>query len=373
MSNLPATLIESVLDAACQLQQIPAPTFQENERAQWMHDHFLLAGLQGVEIDPAGNVWARLAGAGGPPLVISAHLDTVHPLSRPLPLERTPARITGPGIGDNSLGLAALLGLARHFQGRSSPLPGDLILIANTCEEGMGNLHGMRAAVDRLGSRPLAYLIVEGLGLGNVYHSGLGVERYCIRVATPGGHSWADYGSPSAIHELAGIISQVTDLRLPQSPRSSLNFGTIEGGTSINTIAALASCTLDLRSESSATLEKMVASVQTITGKFNRPGVVTSLERIGQRPAGAISLDHPLVQLVKFSLERLGIESHIGSASTDANVPLSRGLPAVCFGLTTGGKSHTVSEYIDVKPVGKGLRLLTQVVQKAWDSLASPS
>ncbi len=367
MIQLPTSLIDFVLDTACAIQQIPAPTFQEAERARFMRERFQQAGLQDVETDHVGNVWGRLPGGDHPPLALSAHMDTVHPLQRPLPLQREPGRITGPAIGDNSLGLAGMLGLIRYLQSQDLTLPGDLIFIANTCEEGMGNLYGMQAVVDRLGNRPLAYMIVEGIGLGNIYHGGLGVERYRIDVDTPGGHSWADFGSPSSIHELAGIITGLAGLTLPKKPRSTMNVGTIEGGTSINTIAPHAACTLDLRSESASILQRMVEDVHQVVKASERAGVNVSLERIGHRPAGSIPVTHPLVRLLKGAVEQLGLTPRIGNASTDANIPLSRGLPAVCFGLTVGGKSHTIHEYIDTHPVEKGMQLLIQVVSGVWE------
>ncbi len=369
MSAPSTSLIDFVLETACALQQIPSPTFQEAERAQYMRDRFRQAGLQDVEIDSVGNVWGRLPGGERRPLVLSAHMDTVHPLQRPMPLQRDRNRITGPAIGDNSLGLAGQLGLIRHLQNQNIHLPGDLIFVANTCEEGMGNLYGMQTVVDRLGNTPLAYLILEGIGLGNIYNGGLGVDRYRISVDTSGGHSWADFGSPSAIHELAGIITRLAALSLPKKPRSTLNAGTIEGGTSINTIAPHANFTLDLRSESAFVLQKLVDDVHQVAQAAERPGVIVSVERIGYRPAGSIPTSHPLVGLLKSKVEQLGITPHLGSASTDANIPLSRGLPAVCFGLTRGGKSHTINEYIDIQPVEKGMELLIQVVPGVWDVL----
>ncbi len=370
MNKLSPALIDFVVDMACTIQQIPAPTFEESERAQFVREHFHQIGLQDVEIDRVGNVWGRLPGGERAPVVVSAHMDTVHPLARPLPLQHARDQITGPAIGDNSLGLAGLLGLIQFLQNQNAALPGDLILIANTCEEGMGNLYGMQAVVDRLGNRPLAYLVVEGIGLGNIYHGGLGVERYEIQVNTPGGHSWADFGSPSAIHELASIITNLAALTLPKKPRSTLNVGTIEGGTSINTIAPHASCTLDLRSESAPVLQKLVEDVRQVSQAAERPGVTVALERIGNRPAGSIPITHPLIRLVQSTLEHLGINPRIGSASTDANIPLSRGLPAVCFGLTKGGKSHTIQEYIEIEPVEIGMQLLIQVVSGVWDALS---
>jgi acetylornithine deacetylase/succinyl-diaminopimelate desuccinylase-like protein len=296
-------------------------------------------------------------------------MDTVHPLDTPLTVHRLPDRITGPGIGDNALALAALIGLARSLRMKSVKLPGDLWLVANVAEEGLGDLRGMQAVVDRFEGRPLAYLVIEGMGLGTILNRGLGVERYRITTQTHGGHSWVDYGQPSAIHELCGIVSRLAALQLPRSPCTSLNVGVIHGGTSVNTIAARAWLELDLRSEDGATLASLVDRVQAITSQAERPGVRVDLERIGKRHAGHLEDDHPLVRLASNVLAGLGIEARLDIASTDANQPLSRGYPAICIGITNGNNAHTKEEYILTRPVGPGLLLLHELATRAWQEL----
>jgi acetylornithine deacetylase/succinyl-diaminopimelate desuccinylase-like protein len=221
----------------------------------------------------------------------------------------------------------------------------------------------MRAVVDRFGNQALAYLILEGMALGQIYHRGLGVKRYRISVRTPGGHSWVDYGHPSAVHELAAIITQLTALPVPRKPRSSLNVGVISGGISINTIAAEAFLELDLRSEGGNVLEELTRRIEALIRSANRQKVEVTLQLIGQRPAGKISSLHPLVRLAKRSLEAQGIHPNLAIGSTDANVPLSLGLPAICVGLTNGGGAHTTNEFINTAPVSSGLEQVTQVVQ----------
>jgi acetylornithine deacetylase/succinyl-diaminopimelate desuccinylase-like protein len=367
--------ITRLLNLAIAIQQIPAPTFHEAERAEFVRARFAEEGLQDVEIDPAGNVYARLgtvksppsSNAQGKPLVVSAHLDTVFPGNVDLSIQREPERILGPGIGDNSLGVAGLFGLLWALRERKLSLPGDLWLVANVCEEGLGNLRGMRALVDRFGSRPLAYIVVEGMALGQIYQRGLGVQRYRLSVRTAGGHSWIDYGQPSAVHELTALSTRITALELPRQPRTTLNVGVISGGSSVNTIAAEAMLELDLRSESAAALEALVCQVEQIVQSVQKPGVRIELESIGQRPSGELPAEHRLVKLGQDCLRSVGIEARLNIGSTDANLPLSLGIPSITIGLTTGGKAHSVHEYINVAPLEKGVEQLVQLVSLAWD------
>lgn len=360
------TLAEQVIDLACTIQQIPAPTFSEAQRSAFLYERFMAEGLKQVSCDHLGNVYARIPGrqSGLTPLVVTAHLDTVFPSDTDLTLKRKTDKIYGPGIGDNSLGVAALLGLAWSLK----ELPRDVWLVANVCEEGLGNLRGIKAVVDRFGRNVLAYIVVEGMSLGQVYHIGLGVQRYRISIRTSGGHSWVDYGKPSAIHELAELAVKLSKLSLPKSPRSSLNIGVIQGGTSINTIAAEASLELDLRSEDPQTLADMTVQVETLVKGARRDGqepVMATLEVIGQRPAGYIEEHHPLVSLAVSCLQEQGLTARLNTGSTDANCPLSYGIPAVCVGVSTGGGAHTTGEFILTRPVSQGMQQLLALVRQA--------
>jgi acetylornithine deacetylase/succinyl-diaminopimelate desuccinylase-like protein len=394
MNNLTNRLI----DLAIAIQQIPAPTFHEAVRAEFVRARFVEEGLApaDVKIDEAGNVYARVAGSPLPEgqrdsvrgpsegrekaLVVSAHLDTVFSSNVDLHFERKPESIHGPGIGDNSLGVAGLFGLVWALRERNLTLPGDLWLVANVCEEGLGDLRGMRAVVDRFGSSSLAYIVLEGMALGQITHRGLGVRRVRVSIRTSGGHSWIDYGQPSAIHELAALATRITALSRTgtgtttsrpvrdsgsytgtetttsrpgtgtTTPRTTLNIGIISGGTSVNTIAAEAMLELDLRSESAETLEALSRQVEQIANSAKKRGVTVKTEIIGQRPSGELPADHPLVRLAEDCLRVVGVEPHLNTGSTDANLPLSRGLPSITIGLTTGGRAHTVDEYINLAP-----------------------
>ncbi len=357
-----------ILELAMRIQQVAAPTFHEEKRAQVVREIFLGEGLVDVGMDGTGNVLACLkAGLGREnasqvPLVISAHLDTVFPVDTDLTIHREEQKIFGAGIGDNSLGVAALFGLVWMLQDGKINLPFDTWLAANTCEEGLGDLRGMRAIVDRFGGDTTAYIVLEGMALGHIYHRGLGVRRLRISMETEGGHSWIDHGKPSAIHELARLSTRLTRLELAKSPRTTLNIGIIRGGTSVNTIAAEASLELDLRSESPSALQGLVETVYGICREHEGKAMQVKVDEIGNRPAGEIPITHPLVSLAGECLRREGLEPKLNIGSTDANIPLSLGLPAITLGLTAGGGAHTVHEYIHTAPLDRGMRALLGVV-----------
>jgi len=369
-----ADLSNRVLELAIQIQQISAPTFAEGPRGEFVRDLFLKEKLKDVSMDSLGNVFAQLPGKQkkAKELIVSAHLDTVFPPSINLQVRKEAERVFGPGIGDNSLGVAALFGILWSLRERDVTLTHDVWFVANVGEEGLGDLRGMRGVVERFGADPstgsgrgvLGYLVLEGLALGHVYHKAIGVKRYRIMAKTAGGHSWSDYGQPSAVHELASLVTQLTAFRLPREPRTTMNIGTISGGTGINVLAAEAKCELDLRSEDPAALKKLVIQVEDLLINASREGVKITAEVIGERPAGEISIDHPFVQLAVDCTREQGLEATLTSGSTDANIPLSENIPAVVMGISTGGGAHTVNEFIDVKPIELGMNGLIRFVEQ---------
>ena len=361
------SLPQHVLDLAVEIQQIPAPTFEEKQRSIFIQDKFIQEELSNVERDNLGNVYGCLRGDRKTrPIIVTAHSDTVFPFGTNLTITKKEETIHGPGIGDNSLGTAGLFGLLWQLRQEGSILPGDLWLVANVCEEGLGDLKGMRTVVNRFGNEPLAYIIIEGMALGQIYHRGLGVQRYNITAKGKGGHSWVDYGTPSAIHELAELVMKINSLELPKNPRTTLNVGRISGGTSVNTIAPEASIQLDLRSTGRSALSSLIDRVETLVLESNYPGMSFTANIIGQRPAGGIPENHPLVRAAVEVLESHGIKPELNIGSTDANIPLSQGLPAVCIGLTKGGGAHTVDEYIYTEPIKVGLTQLVDLVTRLF-------
>jgi len=361
------TLSKKVLDLAIQIQQISAPTFAEGPRGEFVRDLFIQEKLEDVSMDSLGNVYARLAGKQkkARALIVSAHLDTVFPAGTKLQIKEEAGKVFGPGIGDNSIGVAALFGILWAIRERKIELKHDVWFAANVGEEGLGDLRGMRGVVERFGKDEIGYLVLEGLALGHVYHRAIGVRRYRIAAKTRGGHSWSDYGQPSAVHELAALITQLTQIRLPREPRTTMNVGTILGGTGVNVLAAEAKCELDLRSEDPAVLAKIVLQVEDIILHWNHEGVKIQAEIIGERPAGQIMADHPMVKLAVECLQAQGMDASLTTGSTDANIPLSKSIPAVVMGVTTGGGAHTLSEYIDTEPIEKGMESLVRFVEMA--------
>lgn len=360
-------IIQRILDTAVDMQQIPAPTGNEAARAEFVRCKFQDEGLSDIKIDKIHNVYARLP--GDPlkrPLVVSAHLDTVFPVDTDLSISRTSERINGPGIGDNSLGVAGLIGLLWLLRQQKIQLPGDLWLVATVGEEGTGDLIGMRRVVDRFGEQPICYVVIEGMAYGRIYHCALASQRYRITASGLGGHSWVDHGRESAIHELGKLITRLVATKLPQQPRTTLNVGRIGGGTSVNTIASQAWLELDLRCECEKQLQKLAQGIEDLVRQQKPKTVRFNLQMIGKRPSGGISEQHPLVQLALRSLQQRGNQAELNIGSTDANIPLSRGFPAICIGLTKGGAAHTLDEYIFTNRLPDGMDHLLEVVRGAY-------
>lgn len=353
------------LENALRIQAIPAPTFHESARAAYLEQQLKIVGVTEIDVDPDYNVFARIPGGSESPLILSAHLDSVFPLDTDLTSVSTDRIVKGPGIGDNAIAVAALIELAADLL--QDEHPGDIWLVGNIAEEGLGNLAGMQAVVQRFQSNPRAYIVLEGMSLGFVYHRGLPIRRYHLEIQTQGGHSWIHTGRPSATHLLLQLGQRVTQLSQPETPRTSLNIGRVEGGTSINTIAAHAGMDIELRSEDEAVVQAFEKHLQAIIREFRSKDLKIDLATIGTRPGGGISPDHPLVAAAVESLEAVGeelITLEIGS--TDASWPLSRGLPAVCVGLTRGGEAHSLEEHIEIEPLSRGYQALRYLVNAVF-------
>ncbi|NCF65637.1 MAG: M20/M25/M40 family metallo-hydrolase [Chloroflexi bacterium] len=358
---------DDLLEMIVAIQQIPSPTFEEKERAAFIEARFLDLCLQDVEQDSLHNVYGRLPGrdpTSAMPVIISAHSDTVFPSDTDLTVTQDGRYFYGPGIGDNAAGVAGLLILAQAIQEFRLKPAADLWFLSNVGEEGLGDLRGMRAAVQRFGQRA-TYIVVEGGSFGQITHEAIGVQRFRIEISTPGGHSWGNFGAPSATHELGHLIAAIDGLRVPASPRTSFNVGIVEGGTTINSIAASASLLLDLRSEEMEELERLVAQVRNIVDdrqkRAKKAGrtVEFRMEQVGNRPAGRISRDNPLVRLAESALHYVGCSpiTYI-AGSTDANIPLSQGLRSVCIGLARSGQSHRQDEFIEPADLPLGMKQL---------------
>ncbi|MFW5743427.1 MAG: M20/M25/M40 family metallo-hydrolase [bacterium] len=378
----------NLVELALLIQAIPAPTFAEADRAGFVRGRCEQAGVHAEVVthdDGSTNTYARVPGADPslPVLLVSAHTDTVFPAAVDLAVRHDPSagRISGPGLGDNSVAVAALVALAAALRSSceadETELPCDVWLVANAGEEGLGDLRGMRAAIEHVRAAAPggigAAIVLEGLLLGSVYHRSIGVRRYRLEVEAPGGHSWGSFGAPSAVHELVRLLGDVVDLAVPRSPRTTFNVGRVEGGTSVNTIAAAAWAEIDLRSETTEEVERLERRLLEIARSPRPAEVVVRAVRIGSRPAGALDEHHPLVNAATEALAAVGIAAELKSGSTDANALLAAGVPAVCVGVTTGGSAHRLDEYINLDPIEQGLQQLALLVPEAVRIAASGS
>jgi len=361
-------ILERLLERTLEIQSIPAPTFSEGARAAWFHKELDSIKPDIAEQDPIGNVYFRIPGGNRNPVVVTAHLDTVFSMDVALTCQRSSERISGPGIGDNSIGVASLLELASDLL-EANP-PGDIWLVANVGEEGLGNLLGMRHVVSKFVDQVTAYIVIEGMALGHIYHRGLPVRRYQISAEGPGGHAWIHNQRPSALHTLIKLSQRLIEIKLSTSPKTSLNIGTMHGGTTINSIARSSFLELDLRSEDNDTVEALAHRIEQVVREFESEEISVKIRSIGDRPGGGIPIDHPLVEAAKQALKASGItQIKLEAGSTDASAPLSEGFPAVCVGITRGGDAHSMDEFIEIAPIISGYQSILNLIQMAFQPI----
>jgi tripeptide aminopeptidase len=352
--------LERFVDELVTLSEIPAPTFSEGPRAAHIARRFRELGLERVEIDGAGNVLGCLGGGlDGRGTAFMAHLDTVFSAETDVQVTRREGRLYGPGIGDNGAGLAGLLLMLEAMREAGIELQRPLWLVASTGEEGLGDLCGARAAMQSLTAKLSSVVAIEGALLGRVTHEAVGSLRWNVHFAGPGGHSWHDFGRPSAINAAAAAVAAITRLEIQAKPRTTFNVGQIAGGSGVNVIASDASFLLDMRSTDAASLAAFARRVdRIIRDAAQHEGVNLRIETVGERPAGAIARQSPLVQTASAVLRLLGIEPRYEAASTDANIPLSQGIPAITVGITHGGGIHTEAEWLELGYCTQGVRQL---------------
>ena len=350
-----------------QLCRIPAPTFLEQQRAEWLAAQFRAIGWH-VGIDRAGNVLASLeAEPQGPLIALTAHLDTVLAPRLKDDISIDPdGDLRGPGVSDNGAGLSALLAVAKALKSTSdspdvwsSDIWNRLLLVANVGEEGEGDLRGIRhlCRQPELIRRIRAFLVLDGAATDHITTQALGSRRFEITFSGAGGHSWSDFGMGNPVHALSRAITLFVDQR-PIDPRStpkvSVNVGIIEGGASINAIPAGARAKIDIRSESDEKIDQLVMALHSAVARAEDlensraigAKVTAKIREIGSRPAARLASAAPIVARIRSVDAHLGIRSRLDCASTDANIPLSLGIPAVCIGAGgQGGGAHTSSEW----------------------------
>ena len=341
------------------VSQIAAPTGDEHERAEWVAMRLAALGLRDLRIDPAGNVIATRPGRDDArPVLVCAHLDTVFGRDVSLVFRRDGARLTGPGIGDNGRGLAAMLTIAEEIDGIAVRTRRPIVFVATTGEEGAGDLRGAKYLFANLPDEPIAAIALDGAGDERVVHRALGSRRYHVDFRGAGGHSWAAFGVPNAVHAAAAAAAMLASLPLPKSPRTTLSVSRIGGGTSINSIPEEGWLEVDLRSTSAAMLDRFDREIRIIVRAAAQqenarratatPPLSHDVMVIGDRPSGELASDHPLVVSALEATQLIDREPELAAASTDANVPIALGVPAIAIGAGgRGGDAHTPGEWYD--------------------------
>lgn len=340
-------LVADVLELAA----IPAPTFAEEARLDWLEERLTAADGRRFR-DVAGNLVWRW-GDGRPELAILAHVDTVFSAETPLSFRRAEGRLIGPGIGDNAAAVVVALHAASEFLGEGPARPGAVVFTVG--EEGLGNLRGAIAACQ--GLQPAAVVAVEGHGLERVLVDAVGSARLRVFVEGSGGHSWVDRGRPSAVH---GLLALGQELLAHATPDNPVNLGTISGGQSVNTIAAQAELIAEMRSLDEEPLDAFVGAAESLV---HEPLTVT-VEGVGRRPAGRLDRASPFLATVRSVRRDLGLPDELEAGSTDANAALARGIPAVALGCSYGQGMHTTGEWIESDALKLGLRQLAGVLER---------
>lgn len=349
--------------------EIPAPPFKEEPRAQFIAQRFREFGLSLVRFDEEGNVIAERPGLSPEPrVVISAHLDTVFPERTDVSVRREGARFHAPGISDNVCGIVSLLTLARALDAGNIVTEGTLYFVATVGEEGEGNLRGVRHLFNKGEFRGGvdAFISLDGPGLDRITHRALGSRRYRVTISGPGGHSWGDFGIVNPVHALGRAVARFSSYPAPLAPRTSYNVGVIEGGSSVNAIPASASMVVDMRSVSSDEIDKLEAHLRRVVEiavrEENSQRVMsgTSLtcefEQAGDRPSGETPVGSPIVRAAIECSRVLGVEPRLDCSSTDSNIPISLGIPAITLGVGgVSGNCHSLTEWYE--PHGRELGL----------------
>jgi acetylornithine deacetylase/succinyl-diaminopimelate desuccinylase-like protein len=382
---------KTIMDWQAELTAIPAPPFGEAARSEWIAARFAEIGLISIETDAVGNVFGLLPAAhlspesSGPVIVLSAHLDTVFPIETPLNPTVEGNRLTAPGACDNGAGVAGMLAIAQALVLAKAEVPVLLIFLGNVGEEGEGDLRGVRHLYEQsaVAGRIAAHIVLDGAGAESTVTQALGSRRYRITISGPGGHSFTDAGTPNPITALASALAILAQTELPEEPRTTLNIGTINGGTSVNSIPESATASVDFRSTDSEPLQHLesvlhhaVEEAVTYWNERAKPGAAhirgllsSTITRIGDRPAAHLGADSLLLETLHAVDRHLGVHTELHLGSTDANIPLSLGIPALSMGAGgEGSGAHTQAEWYSAKGREIGLKrvLLLTLAMTEW-------
>jgi acetylornithine deacetylase/succinyl-diaminopimelate desuccinylase-like protein len=347
------------LQQQIELTEIEAPPFKETRRGEEFKRRLEALGLRNVRVDAEGNVIGERPGTGnGPTVVLSGHLDTVFPEGTAVKVTRAGNRLSAPGIGDDGRGLAVVLAVARAFRDANVETPGRILFVGTVGEEGPGNLRGVRALFNGELKGTIDYFIsVDGTGFG-ITNAGVGSHRYHVTYKGPGGHSYGAFGMPNPIHALGRAIALFADVQVPTQPRTTFNVGVISGGTSVNSISAEGIMDVDMRSEDKAALDSLDAQFRRVLQRAleaenerwprSRARLTVQIDTIGIRPVGAQPDSAYIVRTAVAAGRALGLDPDTGASSTDSNLPISLGIPAITIdGGGRGGGAHALQEWYE--------------------------
>ncbi|RMH12022.1 MAG: M20/M25/M40 family metallo-hydrolase [Gemmatimonadetes bacterium] len=363
------------------LTEIPAPPFKEAERGQAFLARLRQIGVDSAWVDEEGNVLGLRRGTGGSgrTVVVSGHLDTVFPEGTDVTVKMRGDTLFAPGVGDDTRGLATVLAVLRAMNAVDLSTEADILFVGTVGEEGLGDLRGVKHLFREGGPRIDAFISVDGISDRRVTHEGLGSHRYRVTVKGPGGHSWGAFGLANPAHALGRAITYfdvAADAFTRSGPRTSYNVGVLEGGTSVNSIPFEVSMLVDMRSESQEALVRLDSIFQRVmrraveeANEARRHGdpLTLEVEMIGNRPSGEVAADHPFVQRAVAATRLLGLEPQLGRSSTDSNIPISKGIPAVTLGGGgVGGGAHSPDEWFLNENGPRGIqRVLLVLVAEA--------
>lgn len=357
------------------LTEIPAPPYMEMERARAFMLMLREHGLTSVEMDAEGNVMGIRKGVGNGPLIaIAAHLDTVFPESTKIKVKKEGTRLLAPGVGDDTRGLAVILGIIRAMDNARIQTTSDILFVGDVGEEGPGDLRGMKYLFEKgpYKNRIKMFVSLDGAGDGSELTTGaLGSKRYRVTYKGPGGHSYGSFGLVNPAYALASAMNRMTRISVSANPRTTFNVGVIGGGTSVNAIPNESWMDVDLRSESPDNLDRLtetfIAQMRAAADDENsarstaQGKIEVEAKLIGERPSGATPISSPIVQIASAVVMKFGMQPTHSIGSTDANIPISLHIPAITIDSGgNGGRAHSLDEWIDVEKNAsvKGIHLV---------------
>ena len=368
---------ERFVEELIRFTEIPAPPFMEDTRAAAYLEALRELGLEDVEMDAEGNVMGVRRGAGGALLAVTAHLDTVFPEGTDVTVTREGTRLSAPGVGDDTAGLATLLTIVRAMDTAGIHTTSDILFVGDVGEEGPGDLRGVKHLFFEgpYRDRIRMFVSVEGGRQSDITNAALGSKRYRATFKGPGGHSYGEFGMVSPAFAMGDAIRRLTEMDVPDDPKTTFNVGVMGGGTSVNSIPVETWMDVDLRSEDGGELSELddafvrlmneAVDGENARGSTGEGLIELDLEVIGDRPSGEIPVDSPIVQAAAAAYRAFGIEPTYSRSSTDANIPISLGIPAITIDRGGfSGRSHSLDEWIDVEREAtlKGLHVVLTTI-----------